>query len=226
MAINQDSWNPRAPPAESRGSARSYTNATIDSKFYSSSSDTWTGVPWAIGVFTWGSSPPERLKTTGLMQLVALSVRLIDTATFAGYSVFISTPKMAGRQTVGNFHCSFGINQLIKAFNLLILDENFWEWLQYGKRGEHATSKNALWLWGMNGILLVLVNKRQIFLSTCENISFIDREWQSLFVLLLTISLVSVVCHCWELEQVGPSDLSYVPNCVWKKGAQISVKCR
>ena len=65
-------WNPRTLPAESRGSARSYTNATIGSKYYSSSADMWTDVPWATGVFPWGSFLPKKLKTTLLKVFLRL----------------------------------------------------------------------------------------------------------------------------------------------------------
>ena len=58
--------NPRVPPAQSRGSARSYTNATSDTIFEISNAGVGAGVPRSTGMHPWGSAPPKRLKNTVL----------------------------------------------------------------------------------------------------------------------------------------------------------------
>ena len=62
--------NPRVPPVQSRGSARSYTNLILliklNAVFCIKQPNYCTGVPRATRMFSWDSAPAKRLKTTGL----------------------------------------------------------------------------------------------------------------------------------------------------------------
>ena len=62
--------NPRVPPVQSRGSAKSYTNLILliklNAVFCIKQMNYCTGVPRATGMFSWGSAPAKRLKITVL----------------------------------------------------------------------------------------------------------------------------------------------------------------